>query len=788
MSTRPIRLALALFAAAAFAGTLHAQAPEGGAAPHYLYFGERVELEENLDELSVGLFPGKGMPEKRTVALSGGALDVRSSRLADSAWILSWGADDPPLQRRQQVGAGAATAVAVTALERPKLAAAQLRAAASGRRDELLARTLADPDVEWAYRGLRNPRSGQRIYLTPRIALAVRSGVTEDVLRAALPGNVVLRERVWGSPDQYVVELRHPKHDDPLAVSVALARELPIVAWAQPAFVQEWRPQFIPNDTSFGSQWHLRNTGQSGSTVGADSRASEAWDLQKGNAGTVIAVIDDGVELAHPDLAGRIFVNPKEIAANGIDDDANGFVDDVNGWDFINGDNTPNPLLNGPGSHGTSVAGVAGAHGNNALGVAGSCLACRILPVRIAGPSFVDDVTLGMAISYAAQFADVLNNSWGGGSPSAPLTTAIQNAVANGRGGLGAPTLFSTGNSASGYVSFFALEFTGSGTHNYVFEWIYGKDSSVNAGLDSAWLDSVIFPGGTVETFEGGGCSGLPGGWTTGGNASWTASSTETRAHSYFGGNCSLKAGAISHSQTSWVRVPRTVTHGLGANSTLYWAAWSSAERSGTTGPIVIDNATGPAECFDGLVFNVYDSTGTSLLFSGFFLCGTWSNQGNLLADGTIAYPANLAETIAVGAVTNFDRRSDYSQWGPQLDFVAHSSGGSLGITTTDVVGANGYSATDYTNGFGGTSAASPHAAGIAALLLSSNPSMTAADLRTTMRANTRQIGPVAYVSNRNDNYGYGAIHAYNLLDNNLGLFADSFESGDRTAWSSSVP
>ena len=72
------------------------------------------------------------------------------------------------------------------------------------------------------------------------------------------------------------------------------------------------------------------------------------------------------------------------------------------------------------------MAGVAAAQGNNALGVTGACRNCRILPVRVAGAAFTEQATLAAAINYAGQFADVLNNSWGGGSVSAAIDAAIQ--------------------------------------------------------------------------------------------------------------------------------------------------------------------------------------------------------------------------------------------------------------------------------------------------------------------------------------------------------------------------
>jgi len=97
--------------------------------------------------------------------------------------------------------------------------------------------------------------------------------------------------------------------------------------------------------------WGLHNTGQTiggqAGTADADIDAPEAWNTLTGNPGTVVAVIDEGIDLNHPDLRDNIWTNPGEIPGNGIDDDANGYVDDVHGYDFANDDASvfdPDPL------------------------------------------------------------------------------------------------------------------------------------------------------------------------------------------------------------------------------------------------------------------------------------------------------------------------------------------------------------------------------------------------------------------------------------------------------------
>jgi subtilisin family serine protease len=139
----------------------------------------------------------------------------------------------------------------------------------------------------------------------------------------------------------------------------------------------------------------------------------------------------------------------------------------------------------------------------------------------------------------------------------------------------------------------------------------------------------------------------------------------------------------------------------------------------------------------------------------------------------TIAYPASMAETIAVGASTNRDVRSNYSQFGDGIDIVAPSSGGTLRVETTDVQGMNGYNkvnspAGDYCNataadGFGGTSSATPLAAGIAGLMLSVNPDLTPAETREILRATADKIDkPNAdYDANGwSSKYGFGRVNA----------------------------
>ena len=135
------------------------------------------------------------------------------------------------------------------------------------------------------------------------------------------------------------------------------------------------------NDPQYSSQWGLHNTGQTGGTPGADVHAPEAWPFIPVLTPVLVAVLDDGVEIGHPDLAANIAINPGEIPGDGIDNDGNGYIDDVKGWDFADGDNDPSPPSTSS-SHGTHVAGIVAAVSNNAIGIASASRNVKILPVR----------------------------------------------------------------------------------------------------------------------------------------------------------------------------------------------------------------------------------------------------------------------------------------------------------------------------------------------------------------------------------------------------------------------
>ena len=168
----------------------------------------------------------------------------------------------------------------------------------------------------------------------------------------------------------------------PLMTTAAMIKALqadPDVELVEPNYLR-YVSVVTPNDTSFPSQWSLQNTGQNAGTSGADVRFLQAWAMaRRTTSEVVVAVVDTGMDITHPDLAANVWTNPAEIPGNLIDDDNNGYVDDVHGYDVLN--NTASVVDSG--SHGTHVAGTIAAVGRNSLGVIGLQYHAKVVPVKV---------------------------------------------------------------------------------------------------------------------------------------------------------------------------------------------------------------------------------------------------------------------------------------------------------------------------------------------------------------------------------------------------------------------
>ncbi|HEV7396352.1 MAG TPA: S8 family serine peptidase [Pyrinomonadaceae bacterium] len=236
--------------------------------------------------------------------------------------------------------------------------------------------------------------------------------------------------------------------DTELAIKALRAR--PDVVYAEPNYLRY--KDAVPNDPRYGELWGLKNNGALGGTVGADIQAESAWDITTGSNNIVVAVIDEGIDISHPDLQTNVWTNTGEIPGNGVDDDANGYVDDLHGFDFFHNDAS---VYDGPGtnpdgsiidSHGTHVAGTIGASGNNGLGVVGVNWQTRLMSLKFLGPEGGSSTDLLKALAYVKMMRDrwvtsggtqganirVTNNSYGGANSSQAEVDAIQSLSTSG--------------------------------------------------------------------------------------------------------------------------------------------------------------------------------------------------------------------------------------------------------------------------------------------------------------------------------------------------------------------
>ncbi len=234
------------------------------------------------------------------------------------------------------------------------------------------------------------------------------SGDRGDARRAAK----VQRKR--GLPGVSGLELAAPAPGVTAAAAAERLERDPDVLYAEPDALRRPSATF-PDDDLFVYEWGLHSTGQpvggSGGAEDADIDAPEAWDVATGAPSVIVAVIDTGVDVAHPDLAPNVRVNGAEVAGNGVDDDGNGFVDDIRGWDFVDGDASTDD----PDGHGTHVAGTIAAAGDDGTGVAGVAWRASLLPLRALGPDggLTSDAIRAYAYAAAAG-ARVVNLSYGG--------------------------------------------------------------------------------------------------------------------------------------------------------------------------------------------------------------------------------------------------------------------------------------------------------------------------------------------------------------------------------------
>ncbi len=259
-------------------------------------------------------------------------------------------------------------------------------------------------------------RAGPAPYLGRQLLVSFHADVTEPARDALLRSeNARVLKRFRRSPDLLLLEL--PEDTD---LQQATGRLLSDGAVA--SVERNWlyrASRRLPDEPEFDLLRHLDSPSD------GDINAPEGWQYVTSAEDVVVAIVDSGIDVTHPDLIDNLWRNPGEIPANGVDDDGNGYIDDIHGIDAVRG--TGNPV--DAESHGTHIAGVIGARGNNGIGVVGvvwqtQLAACRFIEADGFG-ALSDGVT---CLDYFADLREagvnvaVTNNSYTG--PASPLLSA----------------------------------------------------------------------------------------------------------------------------------------------------------------------------------------------------------------------------------------------------------------------------------------------------------------------------------------------------------------------------
>ncbi|MEJ2647790.1 MAG: S8 family serine peptidase, partial [Sedimentisphaerales bacterium] len=294
---------------------------------------------------------------------------------------------------------------------------------------------------EVTYRAPLLTVNGQTAAVIPEIVVRLSfEDAYNDLLALCERRGLTVRQKMEFTRKEYLLEV--PGTDEKSVFdAIADLEQAQFIEWAVPNFASQpvlsgfvtpddEETEVIPNDEYFSQLWHMYNTGPTGGTTHADINAPNAWRTTSGDPNVIVAILDSGVDMNHPDLVNNL----------------------VSGYDFVDDDNDPSPSLkNSSDAHGTMCAGLAAAQGNNNIGICGVAWNCKIMPVRISDDDdFITDADIATAMRWAAAHgADILSNSWGSYYPSQIIYSAIldvteQNGI--GRSGKGCIVCCAAGN------------------------------------------------------------------------------------------------------------------------------------------------------------------------------------------------------------------------------------------------------------------------------------------------------------------------------------------------------
>ncbi|HEX8105820.1 MAG TPA: S8 family serine peptidase [Solirubrobacteraceae bacterium] len=469
--------------------------------------------------------------------------------------------------------------------------------------------------------------------------------------------------------------------------AVEALRKDPDVEIAEPNYYR-YLNSFIPNDGDWARMWGLHNTGQKVDGVGvakadADIDAPEAWDIQRGSSSIAVAVIDTGIKENHSDLNDNI----------------------GSGWDFVHGDSHPEDLE----GHGTHVAGTIGAEGNNGFGTTGVAQDVTLYPFKVFGADgYTTDQKIIDAFQLAGNWgAKVANASLGGPGASAMYDAVVRDnpnvlyvvAAGNDTQNNEAIPTYPCNVTRSNLICVAASDQNDDPADFSNWGATSVDIAAPGTEIWSTWPHVVQFYKDTFET------SGWSTRWSTGGtnnhwddngDLNWTDEGTWSMQDG---------AGSYAHNTNSWaqhtsVNLGGLSDCGLSMNGTL------QAEPNGDYLHVEVSRGGGAWDTLESITPAV----------------GATNFETSLGRDFDISSYASSSEFwLRYRLQTDGDNSaaSNYSLDGAYIDDVA--------------VKCANYTSGNHINGIQGTSMATPHVAGAAALLFSQKPSATVAEIRDAL-------------------------------------------------------
>jgi subtilisin family serine protease len=299
---------------------------------------------------------------------------------------------------------------------------------APNQRDQVLQQVRDAAEVNYAshvYQVQNSP--GTRVYLSNQITLQFAPQVKEaEIAAIAREFGLTQVKPIAGVANAFVFEVTTSATENPVKITNRLIARSQVLT-AEPNVIVQTQPFYRPKDSLYPKQWHLNHGGGQDLAAGSHVFAEPAWDITKGSRSIVVAIMDDAIDLNHPDFQGV----GKIVAPR-----------DFKGRDF-----NPTPDQSGE-EHGTACAGVAVAE-ENGVGTVGAAPGCALMPIRTTG--YLDDETIEALFDWAVtQGAAVISCSWGPSAVSYPLSlrqrAAITRAASHGRDGKGCVILFAAGN------------------------------------------------------------------------------------------------------------------------------------------------------------------------------------------------------------------------------------------------------------------------------------------------------------------------------------------------------